>query len=231
MSNYEHDHDHESSLAINVPDSSWETYDPFICLGINETMLYTQADIETYNALSAFVQQQDVIMGNDGFEAEAGPESSRAPSGTELCRSGQADALVALSSNIPQGPGETETIPHTDEDLSMALNQITSTINQFGAISQTLGNKIEGLNSLFDDMAHSLDSVGRRLDSMEHRLDSMEHRMDSMKHNMDKLSQGTESLEAKFRTVNEYLLEVIRREQMVMQEFGDLANRYQEQET
>jgi hypothetical protein len=35
------------------------------------------------------------------------------------------------------------------------------------------------------------------------------HRMDSMKHNMDKLSQGTESLEAKFRTVNEYLLEVL----------------------
>ncbi|CAG8178783.1 unnamed protein product [Penicillium nalgiovense] len=244
MSNYEHNHDHESSLPTNVPDSSWETYDPFICLGINETMLCTQADIETYNALSAFVQQQDVVMGNDGFESEACPESSRASSGTELYRGGcdygisQADALVALSSNIPQGPGETETIPHTDEDLSIALKQFTSTIDQFRAISQTLGNKIEGLNSLFHDMEHSLDSVGRRLDSMERRLDSMErrldsmeHRMDSMKHNMASLSQGTESLEAKFKTVNEYLLEVIRREQMVMQEFGDLANRYQEQET
>ena len=88
MSNYEHDHDHESSLATNVLDSSWETHDPFICLGINETMLYTQADIETYHALSAFVQQQDVIMGNDGFAAEACPESSRAPSGTELYRGG-----------------------------------------------------------------------------------------------------------------------------------------------
>ncbi|KAJ5517502.1 hypothetical protein N7527_009062 [Penicillium freii] len=229
MSNYEHNHDHESSLPINAPNSSWETYDPFICLGINETMLCTQADIETYNALSAFVQQQDVVMGMTGLSLK------RAPNRLGLLRgqnyTGVADALVALSSNIPQGPGETETIPHTDEDLSIALKQFTSTIDQFRAISQTLGNKIEGLNSLFHDMEHSLDSVGRRLDSMERRLDSMEHRMDSMKHNMASLSQGTESLEAKFKTVNEYLLEVIRREQIVMQEFGDLANRYQEQET
>lgn len=79
-----------------------------------------------------------------------------------------------------------------------------------------LGNKIDGLNSRFDDM--------------ERRLDSMEHRMDSMKHNMDNLSQGTEGLEAKFKTVNEYLLEVIRQERIVMQEFGDLASHYHERD-
>ena len=118
MSNYEHDYDHESSLAINVSDSSWETYDPFICLGINETMLYTQADIETYNALSAFVQQQDVIMGNDGFEAEAGPESSRAPSGTELCRSG-CDYGIRYSS-----PHDRSQIELTIEQPSRCLSSL-----------------------------------------------------------------------------------------------------------
>lgn len=61
-------------------------------------------------------------------------------------------------------------------------------------------------------------------------MDSMKQSMDSMKHSMDNLSQETESLEAKFKSVNEYLLEVIRREQRVMKEFGDLASRYQEQE-
>lgn len=61
---------------------------------------------------------------------------------------------------------------------------------------------------------------------MERCLDSMGNRLDSMKDRMDNLSQGTESLEDKFKTVNTYLLEVIRREQMVMKEFGDLASRY-----
>ncbi|KAI2765506.1 hypothetical protein CBS147339_7257 [Penicillium roqueforti] len=185
----------------------------------------TQADIDSYNALSAFVQQQDMIMGNDGFESKACPESSRVSSMTELYRGGydQADALLSSSSSCPQGPGEIETISHTDEALSVTLKRFTSTINQFGALSQTLGNKIEGLNSRFDDME-------RRLDSMENRMDSMKQSMDSMKHSMDNLSQETESLEAKFKSVNEYLLEVIRREQRVMKEFSDLASRYQEQE-
>lgn len=48
----------------------------------------TQADIDSYNALSAFVQQQDMIMGNDGFESKACPESSRVSSMTELYRGG-----------------------------------------------------------------------------------------------------------------------------------------------
>ncbi|KAJ6136785.1 hypothetical protein N7497_012338 [Penicillium chrysogenum] len=223
MSNYKHDHDYEASLALNVPDSPWETHNPFLYLGTNENMHCTQADIDSYNALSAFVQQQDEIMGNDGFESEACPESSRVSSMTELYRGGQADALLSSSSSCPQGPGEIETISHTDEALSVTLKRFTSTINQFGALSQTLGNKIEGLNSRFDDME-------RRLDSMENRMDSMKQSMDSMKHSMDNLSQETESLEAKFKSVNEYLLEVIRREQRVMKEFGDLASRYQEQE-
>lgn len=65
---------------------------------------------------------------------------------------------------------------------------------------------------------------------MECRLGSMEHRMDSMKHTMDNLSRGTEGLETKFKTVNEYLLEVIRQERLVMKEFGDLTSQYQERE-
>lgn len=72
-------------------------------------------------------------------------------------------------------------------------------------------------------MQHGLENMDRHLSSIEHRMESMEHRMDS-------LYQGMESLEAKFKTVNEYLLEVIRREQMVMRELGDLASRYHERD-
>lgn len=118
------------------------------------------------------------------------------------------------SSTSPYDPGETETTSH--EELSITLKEFTSTINQLGVFSQTLGKKVDGLNSRFDDMGH--------------RLDSMEHRMDSMKYTMDNLSHGTEDLEAKFKTVNEYLLEVIRQERIVMQEFGDLASQYHERE-
>ncbi|CAG8091098.1 unnamed protein product [Penicillium nalgiovense] len=187
MSSNKHDHDYEASLALDVPDNS---YDPFHYLSTNETMHCTQADIDLYNVLSAFVQHQ-------------------------------VDALLSLSR--PQGPREIETISHTDEALSITLKRFTTTISQFGALSQTLGNKIEGLNSCFDNME-------RRLDSMGNRLDSIKQSIDSMKDRMDNLSQGTESLEDKFKTVNKYLLEVIRREQMVMKEFGDLASRYHQQE-
>jgi chromosome segregation ATPase len=100
---------------------------------------------------------------------------------------------------------------HTDKELSLNLKQFRTTINQLGVLSQTLSTKIEGLNSRFDDM--------------EHGLENMEHRMESLENSMVKLYQGTESLEASFKTVNGYLLEVIRREQMVMQELGELASR------
>ncbi|OQE66365.1 hypothetical protein PENNAL_c0188G09651 [Penicillium nalgiovense] len=215
MSNNKHDHDYEASLALDVPDSS---YDPFHYLGTNEMMHCTQADIDPYNVLSAFVQQQDVIMENDGFESEAYREASRVAPMTELYRDGSDYGI-----SRPQGPREIETIPHTDEALSITLKRFTSTIGQFGALSQTLGNKIEGLNSRFDSMERGLDSMGNRLDSIKQSMDSMKDRMDN-------LSQGTESLEDKFKTVNKYLLEVIRREQMVMKEFGDLASRYHQQE-
>ena len=48
----------------------------------------TQADIDPYNVLSAFVQQQDVIMGNDGFESKACREASRVAPMTDLYRDG-----------------------------------------------------------------------------------------------------------------------------------------------
>lgn len=88
MSNYNYDHDCEASLGLNVPDNLWETHDPFLCLATNETMFFTQADIDSYNELSDFVQQQDVVMGNGDFEPEACPESSRGRSMTELYRRG-----------------------------------------------------------------------------------------------------------------------------------------------
>lgn len=46
----------------------------------------TQADIDLYNVLSAFVQQQDVIMGNDGFKSEACREASRVAPMIDLYR-------------------------------------------------------------------------------------------------------------------------------------------------
>ncbi|KAJ5821843.1 uncharacterized protein N7525_011127 [Penicillium rubens] len=114
---------------------------------------------------------------------------------------------ASLALNVPDSPGEIKTISHTDKALSITLKRFTSTINQFGALSQTLSNKIEGLNSRFDDI--------------ERYLDSIENRIDSIKQSIDKV---------KFKSVNEYLLEVIRREQRVIKEFGDLVSRYQEQE-
>lgn len=65
---------------------------------------------------------------------------------------------------------------------------------------------------------------------MHHGLENMDRHLSSMEHRMDSLYQRMESLEAKFKTVNEYLLEVIRREQMVMRELGDLASRYHERD-
>lgn len=112
---------------------------------------------------------------------------------------------------------------HTDTELSLTLKQFMSMIGQFSVLSQTLGTKIEGLNSRFDDMEH-------RLESIEHRLDSMVHRIESLEDSMARLHQETECLEARFKTINEYLLEVIRREQTVMQELGELASRYHEQD-
>lgn len=76
------------SLALNVPDSPWETHNPFLYLGTNENMHCIQVDIDSYNALSAFVQQQDMIMGNDGFESKVCLESSRVSLMTELYRGG-----------------------------------------------------------------------------------------------------------------------------------------------
>jgi chromosome segregation ATPase len=95
------------------------------------------------------------------------------------------------------------------------------TINQFGLISQTLCNKMEGFEGRFDHFQHSLEDTERHLERMERRLDTMEHRMDN-------LLQGTESLETRIKTVNGNLLEVIRREQVVMQEIGDLVSRCHE---
>ncbi|KAI2669767.1 hypothetical protein CBS147355_9692 [Penicillium roqueforti] len=217
MSYYKPDHVYDGSLALNVPDDLWEIPDTLNCLGVNETMFFTQANID------AFVQQQDVVMENGCFEVEACPEPSKVPMGTELYSGGcdyqSNDSQVELPSLSPSSTyssEETEATLRTDKELSITLKRFTSTINQFGILSQTLGTKIEGLNSRFDNMHHGLENMDRHLSSMEHRMDSLYQRM--------------ESLEAKFKTVNEYLLEVIRREQMVMRELGDLASRYHERD-
>ncbi|KAJ5366665.1 hypothetical protein N7541_000606 [Penicillium brevicompactum] len=216
MSYYKPDHVYDASLALNVPDDLWEIPDTLNCLGVNETMFFTQANID------AFVQQQDVVMENGCFEFEACPEPSKVPMGTELYSGGQVE-LPSSSPSSTHSSEETEATLRTDKELSIILKRFTSTINQFGILSQTLGTKIEDLNSRFDNMQHGLENMDRHLSSIEHRMESMEHRMDS-------LYQGMESLEAKFKTVNEYLLEVIRREQMVMRELGDLASRYHERD-
>lgn len=82
MSYYKPDHVYDASLALNVPDDLWETPDTLNCLGVNETMFFTQANID------AFVQQQDVVMENGCFEFEACPEPSKVPMGTELYSGG-----------------------------------------------------------------------------------------------------------------------------------------------
>lgn len=122
--------------------------------------------------------------------------------------------MPSSSSLSPHDPGETKTTSRTDEALPITLKQFTSTIKQFGIISQTLGDRIEGFNSRFDDL--------------EGRLGSMEHRMDNMKDSMNNLSKETEDLVAKFKTTSEYLLEVIKGEQIAMQEISDLASRCHE---
>lgn len=68
--------------------------------------------------------------------------------------------------------------------------------------SQTLGAKIEGLTSCFEDM--------------ECHLDSMKHRMASLEISVVDLYWGTESKEACFKVLNRYLLEIIKREHMVL---------------
>lgn len=84
MSNHNHDHDYEASLGINNPDGLWGNHDPFLCFGPNEPPVVTPADIDSFDELSRFIQQHDVVIGNDGFESEVCPESSMDFSTTEL---------------------------------------------------------------------------------------------------------------------------------------------------
>ena len=85
MSSYNQDHEYGPSLALNTPDGPWETHDPIPCFGTSETIMFTQADIDSYNnEWSHFVQQQNMVMGNNGFVSGAFPELSSGPSMTEL---------------------------------------------------------------------------------------------------------------------------------------------------
>lgn len=70
---------YEESMAFNVPANLWETPTSSLCFDTNETTLYTQENIDSYNGLDAFVQQHNLAMGNECFESEGCPESTRAP--------------------------------------------------------------------------------------------------------------------------------------------------------
>ncbi|KAJ5120835.1 uncharacterized protein N7515_010223 [Penicillium bovifimosum] len=229
MPDYGNNNGPEASLGLNVPDNLWEIDDPFLCLATHERMLLPHADTYPQTELSGSVQQQNALMENVDFESETCLDSSKGRSMTGLYRGydsgmSQADVLPSSSSINLYDPGEHGTISHTDKELSITVGKLTSTIKEFGDLSRMLDNKVDRLNSRFDDLEE------RCVGSMERSLGTMERRMDKLTQNVENLSRQTEGLETKFQTVNDYLLEVIRREQMVMQEFGDLASHYHERE-
>ncbi|KAJ5302304.1 hypothetical protein N7508_007167 [Penicillium antarcticum] len=217
MSDFEQDYAYEASLALNNPNDLWEPRDPFFYFSTNENAFHPQANTDSYNDFSAFAQQQDVVMGNINSETEAYPERSSVPS-TEFYRDrcdyrahdvSQPDEVRSSSATSTYDTKETKADSDTLEELPITVKQVNSVLSQCSALSEALGNKLEGISSRFD---HA-----------EHRLENMEHRMND-------LSQGMESLESKFNTLSGYLLEVIKREQMVMQEIGDMASRYHERD-
>jgi hypothetical protein len=71
-------------MAHNVPVNMWETPNSPLCVDTNETTFCTQGNINSYNDLDAFVQQHNMVMGNECFESEACPESSMFPLTTGL---------------------------------------------------------------------------------------------------------------------------------------------------
>ncbi|CAL5872191.1 uncharacterized protein PFLUO_LOCUS6449 [Penicillium psychrofluorescens] len=91
------------------------------------------------------------------------------------------------------------------ERLAHTMERFMTTISQYGALSHTVDSKIDGLNT---------------------QLGNMEHRLESMKHHLDDVDNKMATLDARFNILDGYLLEVIKREQVAMEKFGDLASRY-----
>ncbi|KAJ5152442.1 hypothetical protein N7492_009722 [Penicillium capsulatum] len=112
-----------------------------------------------------------------------------------------ASETVDIASEPPCEPRND--FSNTAERLVLAMNQFTTTLNQYGALSHQLGSKVERLNN-------GLDHMECHLDNMEHRLDKMDERM--------------KNLNLRFNSLDNLLLEVIRREQDAMRQFCDLSS-------
>ncbi|KAJ5456072.1 uncharacterized protein N7458_004336 [Penicillium daleae] len=215
MANFENYPAYQPHMAFNMLDDHWELHDPFIYLTSNQNA-FTEADCAGQTGLIGSALWQGIDIGNGDFEPGVCHEPYRDSLTTEVYGDACDSTLEKLSQ--PDGPTSpsTSTRTHTaegtetvSEELVLSMKRFTTTINECGVLMQTLGNSIEDLNS--------------RLDGMEGRLDSIEHRLEVV-------DQGMDSLNSRFKTINGYLLEVIKREQMAMRELGDLASRYHEKD-
>lgn len=92
-----------------------------------------------------------------------------------------------------------------DNVSSDATDRLVLTVERLSA-------KVSDFETLFRSLKSKLDEFSIHLDRTDSQLDNLNNKVDG--------------LELKFKTLDGLLLEVIRREQMAMQELGALASRY-----
>ncbi|KAJ5475412.1 hypothetical protein N7539_007699 [Penicillium diatomitis] len=128
---------------------------------------------------------------------------------------------------------KSELLSQSASDNRVVLNRSSSTIRHLNEDYQTWDQHAASLSRRFEKMDGSLNNVQDRLSRLEPRLMGLELSLDKI----DGYFQQTEAhlkralreidiLGDKFKTLDSIMLEVIRREQIAMQEIGELAGRY-----
>jgi hypothetical protein len=118
-------------------------------------------------------------------------------------KSSQANQILSSSSST-----ETSDIHEPKNGFSKTVERLVLQMEQFTVTIHEYGNLTHRLVSKIDEFSRCIGQMELRLDRMMHQLDSMDERV--------------VSLDTRFKALDGYLLEVIKREKDIMQEFRDL---------
>ncbi|KAJ6114196.1 hypothetical protein N7512_007641 [Penicillium capsulatum] len=212
MSNIEDNHADENFMAFHALDDLWTSGHPSLCFNLYEDLLTTSTGETANDGIDSMNHCQEPASETVDIASEVLQARHRDITGVDGNEHGYMSQIRSQSDHILPSSSSTNVQPpceprndfsNTAERLVLAMNQFTTTLNQYGALSHQLGSKVERLNN-------GLDHMECHLDNMEHRLDKMDERM--------------KNLNLRFNSLDNLLLEVIRREQDAMRQFCDLSS-------